>query len=160
MPPPSLSELLLHDTGRPVRATAILRVALAAVFIQAGAGKFVAHGAYVERFERWGFGLAPGAAAVAVGTAELVGGAALLANLAPRAAALGLGGVMALALVTAGPVDGGRAVWLPILLMGGLGLIVAAGGGRLRAPGQRRGVAPRAAALSPPGGARGRRRRP
>lgn len=153
MPPPSLTDLLLHDTGRPVRATAVLRIALAAVFIQAGAGKFVDHGSYVERFERWGFGLAPGAAVVVAGTAELLGGAALLANLAPRASALGLGGLMTVALISAGPLDGGRAVWLPVILMAGLGVIVAAGGGRLRAA---PGTARRTAAVSPPA----RRRRP
>lgn len=44
--------LLARDPGPPLATTALLRFALAAVFIQAGAGKFINLDLYTERFER------------------------------------------------------------------------------------------------------------
>lgn len=128
--------LRLSDPGRPSWAPVVLRVVLAAVFIPAGLGKFVNHDAYVERFERWGFGFAPGAVAILVGIVEVVGGLALLLGVVPRAFALVLIGNMLGALVTAGRVDGGQDIWLPIVLIVLLGAIALWGGGRLAlAPG-------------------------
>ncbi len=114
----------LRDPGSPAWATLVLRVALAAVFIPVGLGKFLNHDTYTERFERWGFGIAPGAVAILVGTVEVVGGLMLLLGVLPRLAALVLMGNMVGALLTAGRVDGGQDIWLPIVLIIALAAIV------------------------------------
>jgi putative oxidoreductase len=120
----------LADPGRPLWGTFVLRIALAAVFIPAGLGKFVDHDVYVERFERWGFGAAAGEVALAVGTLEVVGGLMLLLGVLPRLAALALVGNMVGALATAGRIDGGQDIWLPLVLIGALSAVVVWGGGR------------------------------
>ncbi len=120
----------LLDPGPPRWWTLVLRIAAAAVFIPVGLGKFVNHEAYVERFERWGFGAAAGEVAILVGTVEVVCGLMLLLGVAPRAAALALIGNMVGALATAGRIDGGQDVWLPIVLIVVLAAIVVGGGGR------------------------------
>lgn len=114
----------LADPGTPAWAALVLRVALAALFIPVGLGKFLNHDAYTERFERWGFGVAPGAIAILVGLVEVVGGLMLLLGILPRLAALVLLGNMVGALVTAGRVDGGQDIWLPIVLIIALAAVV------------------------------------
>ena len=94
----------------------MVRLALAAVFIPTGLGKFVNHDAYVERFERWGFGAAAGEVAIVVGVVEVVCGIGLALGVAPRALGLILAGNMVGALATAGRIDGGQDVWLPLVL--------------------------------------------
>ena len=79
---------LARDPGPPWLGTALLRLALAAMFIQAGAGKFINLDLYSERFERWGFGAAPTAMALLTGATELIGGL-LLAELMELSADLG-----------------------------------------------------------------------
>ena len=103
----------LADPGRPLWGTLVLRVALAALFIPVGLGKFVNHDTYTERFERWGFGAAAGEVAILVGIVEVTCGLMLLLGVVPRLAALVLAGNMVGALVTAGRVDGGQDIWLP-----------------------------------------------
>jgi putative oxidoreductase len=120
----------LIDPGPPRWWPLVLRVIAAAVFVPVGLGKFVNHDAYVERFERWGFGAAAGEVAILVGVVEVVCGLMLLLGVAPRAAALALVGNMIGALATAGRIDGGQDVWLPLVLIGVLAAIVLAGGGR------------------------------
>lgn len=120
----------LLAAGRPSSWTLLLRIALAAVFVPIGLGKFVNHDAYVERFERWGFGAAAGEIAILVGVLEVVCGLMLLLGIAPRAAALALIGNMVGALVTAGRVDGGQDIWLPLVLIAALAVIVLEGAGR------------------------------
>jgi putative oxidoreductase len=122
---------LARDPGPPWLGTALLRLALAAMFIQAGAGKFINLDLYTERFERWGFGAAPTAMALLTGATELIGGLLLAAGIAPRAVSAGLIGVMTGALLTAGRVEGGgQNVWLPLILIALPAIIVGAGGGR------------------------------
>ena len=120
----------LLDPGPPRWWTLVLRLVAAAVFIPTGLGKFVNHDAYVERFERWGFGAAAGEVAILVGVVEVVCGLMLLLGVAPRAAALALIGNMVGALATAGRVDGGQDVWLPLVMIVVLGAIVVEGAGR------------------------------
>ena len=122
--------VFLLDPGPPRRWTLVLRVIAAAVFIPVGLGKFVNHDAYVERFERWGFGAAAGEVAILVGVVEVACGLMLLLGVAPRAAALALSGNMIGALATAGRIDGGQDVWLPLVLIVVLAAIVVGGGGR------------------------------
>ena len=120
----------LLDPGPSRWDTLVLRVALAAVYIPIGLGKFVNHDAYVERFERWGFGAASGEVALLVGALEVIGGLMLLLGVAPRLVAAGLIGNMIGALATAGRVDGGQDVWLPIVLIVLLAIVVVLGAGR------------------------------
>ncbi len=128
---------ILLDPGPPLWPTLVLRVILAAVYIPIGLGKFVNHDEYVERFERWGFGAAAGEVALLVGALEVGTGLMLLLGVAPRLAALALIGNMVGALATAGRVDGGQDIWLPIVLIVLLSAVVAWGAGRwaLRLPG-------------------------
>jgi uncharacterized membrane protein YphA (DoxX/SURF4 family) len=127
------------DPGPPLWPTLVLRVILAAVYIPIGLGKFVNHDDYVERFERWGFGAAAGEVALLVGALEVVTGLMLLLGVAPRLAALALIGNMIGALATAGRIDGGQDIWLPLVLIVLLSAVVAWGGGRwaLPLPGRR-----------------------
>lgn len=121
----------LLDPGGPSWPPLPVRILLAMVFVPAGLGKFVNHDAYVERFERWGFGAAAGEVAILVGVVEVVGGLCLALGVAPRAAAIVLAGNMVGALATAGRIDGGQDVWLPLLLLVGLAVIATWGAGRL-----------------------------
>ena len=120
----------LLDPGPPRWWTVVPRLVAAAVFIPTGLGKFVNHDAYVERFERWGFGAAAGEVAILVGLLEVVCGVLLLLGVAPRAAALALIGNMVGALATAGRIDGGQDVWLPLVMIAVLAVVVIAGAGR------------------------------
>jgi uncharacterized membrane protein YphA (DoxX/SURF4 family) len=120
----------LLDPGPPRWWTFVLRLVAAAVFIPIGLGKFVNHDAYVERFERWGFGAAAGEVAILVGIVEVVCGLMLLLGVAPRAAALALIGNMIGALATAGRIDGGQDIWLPLVMIAVLAAIVVGGAGR------------------------------
>jgi uncharacterized membrane protein YphA (DoxX/SURF4 family) len=124
----------LLDPGPSRWSTLILRVVLAAVYIPVGLGKFVNHDAYVERFERWGFGAAAGEVALLVGAAEVVAGLMLLLGIAPRLAALGMIGNMAGALATAGRIDGGQDIWLPAVLIVLLAAVVRWGAGKWALP--------------------------
>ena len=128
-PAPGLGASLL-DPGPPRWSTLVLRLVAAAVFIPTGLGKFLNHDAYVERFERWGFGAAAGEVAILVGVVEVVCGLMLLLGVAPRAAALALIGNVVGALATAGRVDGGQDVWLPLVMIAVLVAIVVGGAGR------------------------------
>ncbi len=120
----------LADPGPARWSTLALRVALAALFVPVGLGKFVNHDAYVERFERWGFGAAASEVAILVGGLEVVAGLMLLLGVLPRLAALALAGNMVGALATAGRIDGGQDVWLPCVLIVCLAAVVALGAGR------------------------------
>lgn len=120
----------LADPGPPLWGTFILRLILAGVFIPIGLGKFVNHDTYVERFERWGFGAAAGEVAILVGLVEVICGLMLLLGVVPRLAALALTGNMVGALVTAGRVDGGQDIWLPLILIAALSAVIVWGAGR------------------------------
>ncbi len=120
----------LADPGAARWSTLVLRVVLAAVFIPVGLGKFLNHDDYTERFDRWGFGAAAGEVAILVGVVEVVCGLMLLLGVLPRLAALVLIGNMIGALVTAGRIDGGQDIWLPLVLIVGLAAVVVWGAGR------------------------------
>lgn len=75
-----------------------------------------------------------------MGLLEVVVGLAFLFGIAPRLAALTMIGNMIGAIATAGRVDGGQDIWLPIVLIVLLAVVVRSGAGkwcllRLRAPG-------------------------
>src|SRR5262245_58843597 len=120
----------LLDPGPPRWDTLVLRVVLATVYIPIGLGKWVNHDEYVERFERWGFGAASGELAVLVGILEVVGGLMLLLGGGPRRVAVALTGNMIGALATAGRVDGGQDIWLPIVLIVLLAAVIVLGAGK------------------------------
>ena len=132
----------LADPGRPLWSTLVLRVALGVFFIPTGLGKFVNHDTYVERFERWGFGAAAGEVAILVGTLEVVCGLMLVLGILPRLAALALAGNMVGALVTAGRIDGGQDIWLPLILIAALSPVVVWGAGRWALVGRPRATPP------------------
>ena len=120
----------LADPGRPLWSTLVLRVVLGVFFIPTGLGKFVNHDTYVERFERWGFGAAAGEVAILVGIVEVVCGLMLVLGIVPRLAALALAANMVGALVTAGRIDGGQDIWLPLILIAALSAVILWGAGR------------------------------
>ncbi len=120
----------LLDPGRPSWAPLVARLALAVVFVPAGIGKFVNHDDYITRFERWGFGSLSSQISILVGVVEVLGGLLLAFGVAPRPVALVLTANMIGALATAGRVDGGSDIWLPLVLIVVLGLVVALGAGR------------------------------
>lgn len=94
----------------------LARLALAAVFLGAGSGKFADHAQYVDRFTRWGIG-APSAMVVVTGVLEVLAGVSLLMGVLPRLGAITVVGVMVGAVVTAGRVDGGRDIWMPLIMV-------------------------------------------
>ena len=118
------------DPGRPAWAPFVARLALAVIFVPAGIGKFVNHDDYITRFERWGFGSASSQISILVGIVEILGGLALAVGIVPRLAAVVLIGNMFGALVTAGRVDGGSDIWLPLVLIAVLAVVAALGAGR------------------------------
>lgn len=123
--------LRLLDHGPPGWPPVIVRILVAAVFIPIGLGKFVNHDAYIERFERWGYGDLASEAAYLAGVTELGLGLLVLLGIVPRLAALGLIGTMIGALATAGRVDGGQDIWMPIVMIALLALLVIRGAGNL-----------------------------
>ena len=120
----------LLDPGRPSWAPLVARLVLAVVFVPAGIGKFVNHDDYITRFERWGFGSLSSQISILVGVVEVLGGLLLAFGGAPRPVALVLMANMIGALATAGRVDGGSDIWLPLVLIVVLALVVALGAGR------------------------------
>jgi uncharacterized membrane protein YphA (DoxX/SURF4 family) len=120
----------LLDPGRPAWAPLVARLALAVIFVPAGIGKFVNHDDYITRFERWGFGSVSSQISILVGIVEILGGLALAVGIVPRLAAVVLIGNMFGALVTAGRVDGGSDIWLPLVLIAVLAVVAVLGAGR------------------------------
>ncbi len=84
----------------------VLRVAAGFLFITTGVGKFVTFQAEVDHFADFGIP-APTAAVVLAGIVEIAGGGLLVLGLLVRPAALALAVTMALAIGTAGRVQGG-----------------------------------------------------
>ncbi len=105
-----------------------LRIAAGAVFVVFGAGKFVTFSSEVDHFETFGLPW-PTAAVVLAGLVEIVGGLMLLFGLLVRPAAVVLAIDMALAIATAGRVEGGllHLALAPALLL--LMLVIAWTGG-------------------------------
>jgi putative oxidoreductase len=94
----------VHGAG--AWATAAVRVTTGVLFVVFSTGKFVDHMAEAVDFERYGLPWPDGAVYLA-GTIELVCGLLLVVGLATRFAALVLAGNLAVAIATAGRVDGG-----------------------------------------------------
>ena len=108
-----------------------LRVAAGLVFVSFSVGKFTRHAAEAGAFERYGIPFAD-ATVYLVGLLELIGGLMLILGVATRLAALGLAVNMAVAVATAGRIDGG-AVHLglaPLLLLAMLVLVWTGAGAR------------------------------
>ncbi|MGB1377199.1 MAG: DoxX family protein [Miltoncostaeaceae bacterium] len=87
-------------------ALLVLRVAAGLLFITTGVGKFVTFQAEVDHFAEFGIP-APTAAVVLAAIVEIIGGVLLALGLLVRPAALALAVTMALAIGTAGRVQGG-----------------------------------------------------
>jgi putative oxidoreductase len=104
-----------HTVAQPALARTYLAFALALVFLAAGASKLIDHHQAVLDFTRWGLP-APGALSIAVGLFEIAGAALLMAGVATRAVASALAVEMILALIVAGPVDGGVQLVMPSAL--------------------------------------------
>jgi uncharacterized membrane protein YphA (DoxX/SURF4 family) len=101
-----------RSAAQPALARTYLAFALALVFLAAGASKLIDHHQSVLDFTRWGLP-APGALSIAVGLFEIGAAALLMAGVATRAVAGVLAVEMMLALIIAGPVDGGVQLVLP-----------------------------------------------
>jgi putative oxidoreductase len=101
-----------HSAAQPALARTYLAFAVALVFLAAGTSKLIDHHEAVQDFTRWGLP-APGALSIAVGLFEIAAAALLMAGTATRAVAVALAVEMMLALIVAGPVDGGVQLVLP-----------------------------------------------
>jgi len=116
--------------GQTARAVAILRIGAGLVFVAFSLGKFTRHAAEAAAFDRYGIPLAD-VATYLVGATELVCGLLLVAGLATRPAALALALDMAVAIATAGRIDGGPVhLGLAPVLLGVMLLLLWAGAGR------------------------------
>jgi len=112
------------------RALAILRIGAGLVFVVFSLGKFTRHAAEAAAFDRYGIPLADVATYLG-GATELVCGLLLVAGLATRPAALALALDMAVAIATAGRIDGGPVhLGLAPVLLGVMLLLLWAGAGR------------------------------
>ena len=90
-----------------------VRLLAGAVFAVAGTPKFFAHGWEAGHFRTYGLPL-PDAFVYLIGAIEILGGLALIANLAVRPTAFLLGAVMVGAIVTSGI---GQGEWIPSLTL-------------------------------------------
>jgi putative oxidoreductase len=118
-------------SGPGAWAVAAARVAAGAVFIAVSFGKFVRHEAEVAALERYGIPLAD-AATYLVGILEMAGGLALLLGVGTRLAAVALAGNMAVAIATAGRIEGGPVhLGLAPALLAVMLTLIWAGAGRL-----------------------------
>lgn len=107
---------------------AVLRLAVAAVFLSAGLAKLLDHAEAERNFDHWGLP-APGALAWAVAGLEVTCALLLATGLATRLAALLLVADMVGAVVTAGRVDGGMHLVVPPVLALLSLILLARGGG-------------------------------
>ena len=116
---------------RPSVAPLVVRVASGVVFVSFSLGKFARHGAEADAFDRYGIPL-PDATTYLAGGVELACGVLLILGLMTRPAALALAANMAVAIATAGRIDGGpvHLGLAPALLVCMLYLVWAGGGAR------------------------------
>jgi putative oxidoreductase len=123
-------------SGAGAWAVACARIAAGVVFIAFSFGKFVRHGAEAAALERYGIPLAD-AATYLVGVVELGGGLALLLGGGTRLAALALAFDMAVAIATAGRIEGGPVhLGLAPALLAAMLALIWAGAGRLSVDGR------------------------
>lgn len=110
-----------------MNALTLLRVVAGATIALFGLGKFVAHAAETDVFDRWGLP-EPALFVIAVGIVELGCGALVALGIATRPAALVLVANMAGAIAIGGRIDGGflHLVLAPALLVAFLVIAVAA----------------------------------
>jgi putative oxidoreductase len=116
--PPDLRSLTGLDTPEAPAHRAV-RLLAGVVYFFSGTPKFFAHGWEAGHFRTYGLPL-PDAFVYVIGTIEILGGLALVANLAVRPTALLLGAVMVGAIVTSGI---GQGEWIPSLTLAPLLLI-------------------------------------
>ncbi len=128
-------------TGPAAWAVAAVRIAAGVVFVSFSFGKFLRHDEEVAALERYGIPLAD-AATYMVGVLEFGGGLALLLGLATRPAALALAVNMAVAISSAGRIEGGAVhLGLAPALLAAMLLLLWAGAGRLSLDGRLAGAA-------------------
>jgi uncharacterized membrane protein YphA (DoxX/SURF4 family) len=110
--------------GQPAPGTGLrwFRVLTGIVFVISGTPKFFAHDWEAGHFRTYGLPL-PDAFVYLIGTIEILGGLALIANVAVRPVALLLGAVMVGAIVTSGI---GQGEWIPSLTLAPLLLVASA----------------------------------
>lgn len=118
---PDLRSLLGLDTAETGWHRG-LRLLTGLVFAAAGSPKFFAHGWEAGHFRTYGLP-APDAFVYLIGAIEILGGLALLGNLAVRPVSLLLGAVMIGAIVTSGI---GQGEWIPSLTLAPALLIASA----------------------------------
>ena len=98
-----LTGLLATGDGR---ASLVVRLVAGVVLVSFSFGKFLRHGAEAAAFDRYGIP-APDAATYLVGAVELIGGVLLIIGLLTRPTALALAVNFAVAIATAGRIEGG-----------------------------------------------------
>jgi putative oxidoreductase len=95
-----------RDPGTTHPAAAVARVVAGAILLGFSLGKFVRHDAEAAAFDRYGIPFAD-IATYAVGLLEMAGGLGLVLGLLVRPFALLLAGNLAVAVATAGRIEGG-----------------------------------------------------
>lgn len=108
------------------------RIALGVGIALAGVEKFTDHDKYVRLFTRWHIPL-PEATPYLAGGVEIVGGVLLALGVATLLAIVALVGNFVVAFLTAGLIDGGKDIVLPLALIAGMVIVAIAGGGRWQA---------------------------
>jgi putative oxidoreductase len=103
--------LSIRSGGPSATSTRVVRLLAGVVFAISGTPKFFAHGWEAGHFRTYGLPL-PDAFVYLIGTIEILGGIALIADFAVRPVALLLGAVMVGAIVTSGI---GQGEWIPSL---------------------------------------------
>lgn len=93
-------------TGWPAFAATLVRIVTGVLFISIGIGKFADHAKEAVDFDRYGVPL-PDVAVYVSGTIEVVCGVLLILGLLTRVAAALLAANLAVAIATAGRVEGG-----------------------------------------------------
>ena len=121
--------LLLHPRHPGDRIAPAVRIAAGAIFVGFSLGKFLRHGAEAAAFDRYGVPFAD-ASTYMIGSLEAICGCLLIAGFLTRLAAFTMACNMAVAISTAGRIEGGpiHLGLAPLLLIAMLYLVWAGAG--------------------------------
>ena len=127
---PEPLRLLLHPRDPADRIAPAVRVAAGAIFVGFSFGKFLRHGAEAAAFDRYSVPF-PDASTYLIGSLEAICGCLLIVGFLTRLAAFTMACNMAVAISTAGRIEGGPIhLGLAPVLLGAMIYLVWSGAGR------------------------------